>query len=171
MFAGRLSPEKGVETLLEAWSLHQEPVRLLVAGDGDLAPAVQAAAAADPRIEFLGWQERERISELVADAACVVIPSLWYEGFVRTIVEAYARGTPVLASHLGAMAELIDDGVTGHRFSPGDPQELADAFCEAWRSGGWKAMRPTARQRFLDRYTADANYRILMSIYLSLIHI
>lgn len=170
LYVGRLSPEKGIENLLEAWSLHDEPVRLVLAGDGDLAPLVQDAAAKDPRIEFLGWQPREQISELIADARCVIMPSIWYEGFGRIIIEAYAHGTPAIVSRLGSMGELIRDGVTGERFTPGDSQDLARTFLDAHKTGRLEQMRPAARQEYLDRYTTDTNYRLLMSIYDRALH-
>lgn len=165
LFVGRLAPEKGIETLLSAWAGHREPIVLKIAGDGELAPQVRAAAATDPRIELLGWQDQQAICELVGEAACIVMPSLWYEGFPRTIADAYARGTPVLASRLGAMAELVRDGVTGQRFNPGDADDLARTVVETWRDGILQRMRPAARQEFETYYTADINYRTLMLIY------
>ena len=166
VFVGRLSPEKGVATLLEAWARLDRPVRLDVVGDGPLGEMVRAAASRDPRIRWLGRRAPEEVLSILGEAACLVMPSTWYETFGRTIVEAFARGTSVVASRLGAMAELVDDGRTGRLFTPADAADLALKVRELLADpAGLGRMREAARREYERKYTADINYRLLIGIY------
>jgi glycosyltransferase involved in cell wall biosynthesis len=166
VFVGRLSEEKGLDVLLGAWARLAEALPLKVVGDGPLAAQVQAAAARDARIEWLGRLPPAEVLEIVGDASMLVMPSTWYETFGRTIMEAFARGTPALASRLGAMAELIDDGRTGYLFNPGDATDLAAKVrrLRADPEAGAR-MRREARREFEEKYTAAQNYRLLLDLY------
>jgi glycosyltransferase involved in cell wall biosynthesis len=164
VFVGRLSPEKGVETLLRAWKSLGGRVPLKVVGDGPLAPAVRAAAAADPSIQWLGARPLDAVYALVGEAAFLVLPSQCYENFPRVVIEAFAKGTPVLASRLGAMAEVVAHGRTGLHFAPGDAEELA-AQARRLLAEPATRLRAEARREYEQKYTADSNHRRLMAIY------
>jgi len=125
LFVGRLSVEKGLETLIGAWRQLRSPVPLKIVGDGPLSGVVRAACARNPLIEWLGRQPRDEVDRLMGDAAVLIQPSQCYETFGRVIVEGYARGIPVIASRHGAMAELVSDGRTGFLFTPGDAGDRA----------------------------------------------
>lgn len=169
-FVGRLSPEKGIDVLLNAWARLQAPIRLRIVGDGPLADRVRKAAAADNRIEWLGRQPSAEVLRTMSEAACLVMPSIWYEVCPKTLLESLAVGTPVLASRLGAMAEFIDDGRTGRHFTPGDPQDLADQLQRMLGNRyALEAMRIAAREEFLSKYTAQRNYELLIDIYRSVL--
>ena len=166
LFVGRLSREKGVETLLAAWELLREESYLKIVGDGPLAPKVAAAAERVRGLEWVGRQSRERVLALMKNARALIFPSVWYEGFPMVIAEAYAVGLPVIASDLGSMSSLVDHGRTGLRFRPGDPQDLAAQV--EWASGQsteLDRMRGEARAEFERNYTAEHNYRLLMETY------
>lgn len=121
LFVGRLSPEKGVDILLDA--ARALPHRhFTVVGGGDDA---RWHAMAPGNVTFTGAVSGDVAREAMARAALLVMPSVWYEGFPLTLIEAFARATPVVASRIGSLAELIDDGVTGRLVSPGDPLALA----------------------------------------------
>jgi glycosyltransferase involved in cell wall biosynthesis len=166
LFAGRLSPEKGVRTLLAAWERLGVGIPLKIVGDGPLARQVAETANRNPRVEWLGSQPLERVYSLMGGAAVILVPSLWYEGFPRVIVEAYAKGTPVIASDLGALAELVEDGRTGLRFRPGNPEDLAAKVEWAWTHPRQLAeMGQEARREYELKYTAERNYEQLMEIY------
>lgn len=166
LFAGRLSVEKGVRTLLAAWERLGPGIPLKIAGDGPLAGEVARACERNPQIEWLGAQPLERVHALMGAAALVIAPSECYETFGRVIVEAYAKGTPVVASDLGAMAELVEDGRTGLRFRPGDPGDLAAKVEWAWtHPRELAAMGREARREYEEKYTAERNYQQLMEIY------
>ncbi len=163
LFAGRLTPEKGLATLLEAWSkVRSGP--LWIAGDGPLQPLLHSKAPDD--IKYLGWKPRNEITELMKSARFLVFPSQWYEGFPMTIVEAYACGTPVVASALGSMREIVDDGLTGLHFIPGNADDLARKVAWAWsHPREMQQMGINARQKFEANYTAEKNVAMLTAIY------
>ncbi|MEM8601436.1 MAG: glycosyltransferase family 4 protein, partial [Bacteroidota bacterium] len=128
LFVGRLSPEKGIDLILDAWTRAAPPMPLVIAGDGPRADAVEAAAGAHPSITWVGHQTREGVMKLMADAALLVFSSECYEGGTpMTLIEAMANGTPVVASDLGGTRSMVEEGVVGTRFAPGDPVALAAA--------------------------------------------
>jgi glycosyltransferase involved in cell wall biosynthesis len=169
LFAGRLSPEKGIGTLLEAWELMgEDAMPLKIAGDGPLAATVRRAAEENPRVEWLGHRSVEGVRRLMKDAAMLILPSEWYETFGRVAVESFAAGTPVVVASTGAIAELVDHGRTGLHFRPGDAVDLARQVkslkeCPTELS----LMRLDARAEFERRYTAARNYALLASIYVA----
>jgi glycosyltransferase involved in cell wall biosynthesis len=167
LFAGRLAVDKGIDTLLRAWALPGgNRIRLKIVGDGPMAPEVQSAAAAGVGIEYAGRKPREEVLRLMREAAFLVFPSVWYEGFPMTIVEAYASGLPVVASKLGTMASLVKDGVTGLHFRPGDAQDLIDKAQQLIASPKTaRSLGANARMEFTARYSSSDNYLQLMRIY------
>jgi glycosyltransferase involved in cell wall biosynthesis len=166
LFVGRLSPEKGIETLLTAWERVGSHLPLKIVGDGPLRGTVQAAAERLPQVAWLGRRNSAEVLELMRHAAMLVFPSRWYEGFPRVIVEAYAVGLPVVASNLGSMSELIVHGQTGLHARPGDPADLAAQVIRiATNAQERDAMRQGARAAFESAYTAERNYAQLMAIY------
>ncbi len=165
-FVGRLSPEKGIDVLLEAWSRVEGATRLVVVGDGPLAGRVRQAAARDRRIEPRGLQPLEEVYRVMGEASCLIIPSIWYEGYPKTLVESCAKGTPVIASNLGALGEFIEDGRTGLHFRPGDPRDLAAKIQQLLSDPSkLSRLREAARRRYEEQYSAEANYESLMAIY------
>lgn len=164
LFLGRLSVEKGVNVMAEAWRAGLD-VPLTVMGAGDLEPALRQALGAGPH-RMLGFVDDDLRADGLQRAAFVVMPSLVYEGFPMVVAEAYSAGTPIIASRLGALAELVDDGVTGLHVDPGDPVDLAAKV--RWAHAHPEAMRAMgrrAREVYLQRYTADVSYRRLIEIY------
>lgn len=165
-FVGRLSAEKGVRVLLEAWRRLPQ-IRLRIVGDGPLREELQLhAAQAGLNVEFTGRLSRQELPAIVGAASALIVPSLWYEGFPMVIVEAFASATPVIASRLGSLAEIVRDDATGALFMPGDAAALA-ATVERVTSDlpALARMRTAARMQFDERYCANANYRSLLEIY------
>ena len=166
MYLGRLSPEKGIDTLLAAWSRMESRVPLKIVGDGPLAPQVREAASQHDQIEYLGQKSTDEVTQLIGEAALLVLPSVNFEGFPKTIVEAFSRGTPIVASRLGAMQEFIEDGVTGRHFEPGDADDLAAKVEQLFANRDTlQSMRWPARCEYTEKYTAEQNYHMLMNIY------
>ncbi|WP_421658243.1 glycosyltransferase family 4 protein [Leptothermofonsia sp. ETS-13] len=166
IYVGRLSVEKGLDTLLEAWELLSTPLPLKIVGDGPLADQVAKAANRYPHIEWLGRRPVKEVYEAIGEAMFLIFPSKWYETFGRVAVEAFAKGTPVLAAKIGAIAELVDHNRTGFHFCPGDPADLATNV--EWilaHPTQLAQMRQEARLEFETRYTAKQNYQKLMEIY------
>jgi glycosyltransferase involved in cell wall biosynthesis len=166
LFVGRLSSEKGLATVLEAWQRLGQAIPLKIVGDGPLAESVEATAAGVAGVDYLGRRPLRKVYDLMADARFLVLPSEWYEPFGRVAIEAFACGTPVIASDMGGMAELVDDGRTGRLFRPGDAGDLADAVRWALaHPEELNRMRARARAEFETKYTAERNYRQLIAIY------
>ena len=166
LFVGRLSPEKGVETLLAAWRKLVDPPTLRLVGTGPLSPDVSDAVSDSEDLEYLGHKPAPEVMELIAGAQFLVVPSIWYETFGLVIVEAFAKSKPVIASRLGAMGELVQDGHTGLLFEPGNSDDLATKL--AWaieHSEEMRVMGKNARAVYLQNYTAKGNYDRLMEIY------
>lgn len=166
IFVGRLSEEKGVRTLLKAWTEGQISFPLKIVGDGPLADEVRSAAAASRNVEWLGKKARSEVFELLRNAAFLVFPSECYEGMPVIIIEALACGTPVLASRIGASGEMIEAGSNGYHFEQGDPASLASAVKTMLADENLKhSLRSAARFRFERDFTAARNYGILMQVY------
>jgi len=156
LFVGRLSPEKGVETLVAAW--HEglpglADARLEIAGAGPLASRITASAQDRRNIAMLGSLDAAQVAERMRSAAVVVVPSEWRETFGLAVVEAFAAGTPVIASDIGALSELVDDTV-GWRVPPRDPSALRDALVSALTDPAAAASKgASARERYEEAYT------------------
>jgi len=169
---GRLSPEKGIRTLLSAWQLLRNRIPLLIVGDGPLGGELQQQAADDKlsTITFCGQVERPRAMSILKKARFLVVPSECYENFPCAIAEAYACGVPVLASSVGSIKELVKDHRTGLHFRAGDRDDLARTADWAWsHPQELQLMGLAARAEYEGRYTAARNYTLLMNIYRHLI--
>lgn len=166
LYVGRLSVEKGLDTLLAAWEQLDTPMPLKIVGEGPLADLVMDATKRLPHIEWLGRKPMPAVYDLMGEAAFLVFPSKWYETFGRVAIEAFAKGTPVIAANIGAIAEVVEAGQTGLHFVPGNAEELADQV--SWALAHPQAlaqMRQTARAEFEAKYTAKINYQRLIDIY------
>lgn len=161
LYVGRLAPEKGIATLAQA-AAKLPPGSLRIAGTGPELQHLQGL----PAVTLLGALNGAQVADEMARAAALVMPSLWYENFPRTLVEAFACGLPVLASRLGALASLVEHGRTGWLVEPGDAaawaQALRGALDDAPRLA---AMGEAARALYEREYTAEANHRMLLAIY------
>ena len=167
IFVGRLSPEKGVDTLLDAWQMSGVPLRLKIVGTGPEEQRLRDRAAALPGVEFLGGLRSSEVLEHIARARVLFITSRWYETFGRTIAEAFSRGTPVIASKLGAMSELVTDGVDGFHFETASPESLAATIRRMFELGPeeFAAMCRAARSSYDRKLSAEVSYQALMRIY------
>ena len=161
-FVGRLSAEKGVAVLLEAWALARPACELRIIGTGPEEMNLRAQAASLPSVKFLGRMEHARVLDEMGKAAAVVVPSIWYEPFGLTVIEAFSKGTPVVATDLGGLSSLIDEGRSGRLFSRGDAAALARLLSD---TEGLHALRSGARQAYETRFTPEQNYREIVTIY------
>jgi glycosyltransferase involved in cell wall biosynthesis len=170
VFVGRLFEGKGAATLLDAWRQLPE-VKLKIVGDGGLRAALQSMAQLEQlNVEFLGAQNRAVVLDLIAKAKILIIPSEWYEGFPMVIAEAFACGTPVLASKIGSLEELVAEGIRGRQFAAGNSLQLAAGVRRILGDGAaLRRMRINARTFFEQHLTEQGNYASLMSIYSAVI--
>jgi glycosyltransferase involved in cell wall biosynthesis len=167
LFVGRLSRNKGVATLLQAWrSLPGIPLKII--GEGPLGQDMRSQAQ-DWRlsqVEFTGRLAPKAVLLLLKQAQFLVFPSQWYETFGRVAVEAFACGVPVIAAQIGAVAEVVQDQVTGLHFTPGNSEDLAAKVEWAWiHPEEMQKMGRQARREYEEKYTAEKNYERLMEIY------
>ncbi|HSW13470.1 MAG TPA: glycosyltransferase [Solimonas sp.] len=170
VFVGRLCDEKGIWTLFEAWQrLGEAAPRLRIIGAGPALPALQqrlAGTALAARIELLGALPHAEAMAQLARARLLVYPSQWYEPFGMSVIEAYARGVPVLASRLGGLAELVRDGDSGALFEAGDPASLAQQVTELWQHPiRLQALAQRGLELWGQHYSPASNLARLETIY------
>jgi glycosyltransferase involved in cell wall biosynthesis len=170
LFAGRLSQEKGVWTLLNAWrSLPNIPLK--IAGDGPLRHELEQFAKQNglSKVSFIGKVPRQQVFELMQQAKVLVVPSEVPETFGMMVVEAFACGLPVVATPEGALSEIIREGHTGFFFRTVDANMLAGKIRWAWNHPAvLEQIGFNARDEYEQKYTAERNYQSLMTIYKSL---
>ena len=166
LYVGRLSPEKGITTMLEAWKSATSTIPLKVVGEGPLAEMVIAAGRTCPKVEYLGSKPFSEVLDLMRGAEFLIFPSEWYETMGRTIMEAFGVGTPVVAASIGPPASMVVPGETGFHFKPGNVTELKERL--EWCSHNLeplRALRGNARKAFEAKYTGAANIETLLAIY------
>jgi glycosyltransferase involved in cell wall biosynthesis len=162
LFVGRLDEQKGIRTLLQAWTGLDYPLRII--GDGPLADLVRQAG--HPCITYLGRQPRDVVQREMHAARFLVLPSTGYEMFPLTVLEAFASGLPVICSDLPSLRDLVPHGRTGLTFPAGDAAALARTVRLAVSDPVMMdALGATARATYAACYTPEANVRQLMDIY------
>jgi glycosyltransferase involved in cell wall biosynthesis len=161
-FAGRFVAEKGVGTLLQAWAQTSTDMRLVIAGDGPLLGDVESAAAADSRINYVGFLEEDEMVDYMRRAEALLFPSEWYEGLGIIIVEAFAAGTPVIASDVGNFTEFIVPGYNGSHFRSGDSRSLTSAIEDFVATVDRRALRTGARETYVETLHPDDQIDLLI---------
>jgi len=162
LFVGRISEEKGISTLLQAWSTLDDQAQLKVAGIGPL----EGLLLGKSNVQALGRQNADEVSHLMKQAAFLIMPSVWFEPFGLVLIEAFAHGLPVLASDIGSIPDIVKLGETGLLFTPGDSDDLASKA--KWMFENPQQLQKlgdNARRAFLEKYTAEQNYAELIEIY------
>jgi glycosyltransferase involved in cell wall biosynthesis len=163
-YAGRMYPEKGVETLLKCFSA--QGAELVLAGEGRELASYRAQAAKYPNIRFLGKLGPEEIRRHYRDCIAVIVPSLWPENASMVVLEALACGKPVVASRIGGLPEQVQDGVNGLLFNPGDSEALGGIVSRLWSDRDLaERLGKNARRNFEERYSQDRYYDELMKVY------
>lgn len=168
VFAGRLSTEKGVDTLIRAMSAVHDGITLDIAGDGPERSSLErlAAEVAPSRVTFHGRLAKPEVEVLVRNARAMVVPSRWHENQPMTILESFAASIPAVVTALGGMPELVHDGVEGRVVQPNDPAALARVLTElADAPEDARRMGERARQRFDAEFTGDVHLVGLSAIY------
>ncbi len=166
LYVGRLSVEKGIDVLLNAWKNLDGTIPLKIVGDGPLREQVIEATQTLSQVEWLGRKPMSEVYDLVGEAIMLVVPSKWYETFGRVIIEAFAKGTPVIAADIGAIAELVEPNRLGLHFRSGNAEDLAQqAKHLISHSAELNKLRLNARAEFEAKYTARENYQQFLNIY------
>jgi glycosyltransferase involved in cell wall biosynthesis len=149
LYLGRLAPEKGVETLLRA--ARDLSHRLVVVGEGPQGEILRRGAP--PTVEFRGSVTPEEAPAILSRARALLVPSLWYEAAPRGILESYASGVPVVASRIGALPEVVEDGVTGLLVDPHKVGEWVEAMSRVADEGTTERLGEGAFRAWRDRYS------------------
>jgi glycosyltransferase involved in cell wall biosynthesis len=168
VFSGRLSPEKGLLTLLQAWKDLPSRFVLQIVGDGPERRRLENQMRKNglSNVVFCGRLSHEETLAAIKNARFLVMPSVWYEGFPMSVAEAFACGVPVLCSRLGGMLELVFDHRSGLHFTPGDAGDMTQKIGWAFEHPAELArMGREARREYEDNYTSEKNYIRLMEIY------
>lgn len=170
LYVGRLAREKGLAVLVRAWERLNGTIPLKIVGEGAMAPRVREAAERHDSVEWLGFRPHDEVLALLDRAEALVVPSIDYENFPITLIEAFAKGVPVLVSDHGSLAEIVEEGRTGLRFAPGDPEHLAERVAWLWGHGDERrALGRRARAEFERRYTGRHHHDRLLEIFRSVI--
>ena len=168
IYAGRLTPEKGVLTLVNAMREVPPDIPLMIVGDGPARPQLEQSISDSglQNVVVLGPRTRVETLGLIKGARLLIFPSEWYETFGLTIIEAMACGVPVIASRIGVVTDTITDGSTGLLFAPADHHALANTIARAWNDPeSMRSISRNARREFEAKYSAERNLRQLLAIY------
>ncbi len=167
LFVGRLSEEKGIDVLGKAAALVPE-VNITVLGDGPMRSALPVL----PNLHLQGAVDVPTVLQAMQGALALVIPSICLESFPRTLVEAYACGLPAVATRLGALPDLVQEGKTGLLTAPGDARELASVL--RWvhqHSAEMTHMGKQAQALYACEFMPHTNLQQLLQIYQDAIHV
>jgi glycosyltransferase involved in cell wall biosynthesis len=144
-----------------------DPPKLVILGEGSLRDAVEESAARQPAIEFRGWADQPTVRAELATARFLILPSEWYEaGVPVAAVQAFAAGTPIIASDVGNFSEVIRPGVNGFLFRCGDTDSLSAAVREGWaRRASWPELHRGARRTYLENHSQEQSRDTLLAVY------
>jgi glycosyltransferase involved in cell wall biosynthesis len=165
VYIGRLTEEKGLNTLLK--SFETNGAKLKIIGDGMLKEKIIDSAQKNANIEYLGFMNKSEILDILKTARALIFPSVWYEGMPLTIIEAFSVGTPVIASDLGAMSEMIVENINGFHFLPGNPADLNQKieFFNDLSDEDYRQLITRCKQDFRDRFSESENLKAITNIY------
>lgn len=165
LYIGRLAEEKGILPLLEA--LVDMDIPLDIYGTGPQLEAVQQVIANQPQIRYMGHQSRDVLTTAIAEAAALVVPSVCYEGMPMTIIEAFAQGTPVIASAVGILAEMVVPLYTGMHFDPFQKEDIQHTIRNwiALPADEKAIIGHNCKREYEAHYTLGKNMQLLLSIY------
>jgi len=167
LYLGRLSREKGVDILLDAFATLPDTARLVVAGTGPLEAELRGRVAGEGRVTFTGYLSGAALEASIRGARAVVVPSQWYENAPLSVLEAMAYGKPVIGARIGGIPEMVEEGRTGLLFEAGDVDALREALDRllTMSDAAVAEMGRAARRRVEEHYTAEEHYERLMAVY------
>jgi glycosyltransferase involved in cell wall biosynthesis len=161
LFLGRLSPEKGARTVIDAWTGTTD--KLLVVGEGPEGDRLRRAAPGN--VEFVGSVPQQEVSRFLRGARALLVPSLWYEAQPRVILEAYAAGVPVIASRIGGLPELVHEDVSGLLVTPNDPAAWAAAVEQLLDDRRAERLGEGAHRLWAERHSPEQGLKALEENY------
>jgi len=167
-YYGRLSEEKGIKTLLDAFS--GTNYKLKIAGSGPLRNHVEASV--NSNVEFVGWQSGDSLNSLIKHASFIIVPSEWYENNPMTVVESFSMGKPVIGSNIGGIPELVIENTTGFLFEKGDKESLLNALNKAHKVSNmdYTKLSENALDFANENFGKDNHYKNIIEIYSKIMH-
>lgn len=171
IYAGRLLSIKGIRTLMDAAKLVRH-IKILVAGDGELADEIRAIIAEEKldNVKLLGYVASDELMRLMSSSNFMTFPSEWYENYPMSIIESFACGKPVIASNIGALPELVINGQNGLLFEPGHPEQLAARMQELFDHPEKAVeMGKRGRETVVINNDPESHYRQIMKVYQDLL--
>mgnify|MGYP006083604635 FL=1 len=164
IYIGRLSKEKGLETLIKAWE--KIDFKLKIFGDGPLKEKIKNLIINNKKIELNDFIPNHEVSKQMSKAKFLIFPSEWYEGFSITLLEAFVNRLPVLSSNIGSMQEIIENNVNGMLFKSGDVSDLIEKINKMIENPDMlKTLKDKAYEKYQILYSKKKNYETLVSIY------
>ena len=165
LYIGRLSSEKGVETLIEAFSGLNYHLKIAGSGEEDYVKKLKNLAAHNSNIEFIGYVDGAEKESLIKNSKFLIITSLCYENFPISILEAYSNGKPVIASNIGGLPFIVKDKETGLLFEAGDAKALKEAVNNMIENDHFMALGKEGYEYYMENFTEKQNYQQLIDIY------
>lgn len=168
---GRFTLEKGFIYVVEAMKHLQDiPVTVAVTGDRNgCSPELEALIEKynlEDKITFVGFLHGEALEKIINESLCVACPAIWYENMPNTVLEAYAYGKPVIASNIGSLAEIVEDGVTGLLFDPKNSKQIADCIRKLYEDPELcMRLGKQGRKMCETVYSPQRHWKNFMSIY------
>ena len=169
LYFGRLEKEKGVEWLLNTFEKLPD-VKLVVVGDGsykeEFLQRLESSPVLKRNVHYLGFKSKNELTEIIYKSKFVVVPSIWYETFGLTVIEAMGHLKPVIGASIGGITEIISDGVDGFLVEPGNEQQLYTRILDLWQQDSLiKEMGIKARRKVEEHFSPEAHFMKLKAIY------
>lgn len=168
---GRFSPEKGFIYVIEALQyLKDIPVKVAVTGDKEKCDK-QLKETIDKydleeQVKFVGFLQGEKLKRITSEALCIAAPAIWYENLPNVVLEAYSYGKPVIASNIGSLAEIVEDGKTGLLFEPKNPKQIAECIRKLYENLDYSAeLGVNARRKCETDFSPEVHWMKFMEIY------
>lgn len=162
-YVGRISPEKGLQTLMESAGNCGD---IQFKAVGSYTRMSDLPRQAPDNFEFLGYLNKNQLDQFYNSSRMIVLPSICYEGFPSIVIEAMVRQKPVICSRIGGLPEIVEDGVTGLLFEPGNSKELGEKIRSLWDQPGLcRKMSQAGREKALREYSPEKYYKRLMAVY------
>ena len=166
LYVGRISKEKGVDVLLKAFT-NLGTENLVIVGDGPEKDSLEKKYSSASNITFVGKKDTKEVFRLLSETKAHLFPSHCYENLPFTIIESFSTATPVIASRLGAMLEIVKDGYNGFHFTPGDAGNLESVLLKFDQLDREEQQQLCiqARMSYDEKFHPDAHYKALMNVY------
>lgn len=171
LYIGRLSKEKGIDLLLDAFK--SLPYSLKIIGDGPLKNSVISFAKNNANVDYLGFQDKETIATELLKCTALVFPSIWFETFGLTIIEAFANSTPVIAANIGAPSSIIEDEYNGLLFEASNVEDFTIKLITWQKLDDQKKLEigNNAQSSYKKYYTPEKNLNLLLDIYYKVLNV